>query len=66
MKTATPLSSMNPLSSPARCWATWFTRGLVSAQLVSAPSRSPCCELLIDCEEDRTLRAVLVGMPQEG
>jgi len=27
---------------------------------------STCAELLIDCEEDRKLRAVLVGMLREG
>jgi hypothetical protein len=27
---------------------------------------APLAELLIDCEEDRALRAVLVGMQREG
>jgi hypothetical protein len=32
----------------------------------SYPKRRTFAELLIDCEEDRVLRAVLVGMLREG
>jgi hypothetical protein len=34
--------------------------------LVGQPGNTAFAELLIDCEEDRVLRAVLVGMLREG
>jgi hypothetical protein len=38
-----------------------FERARPDRQLLGESGRGPFAELLIDCEEDRTLRAVLVA-----
>ena len=39
---------------------------MLTARLRDLTARRTFAELLIDCEEDRVLRAVLVGMLREG
>jgi hypothetical protein len=41
-------------------------RAALIGELGSNPPSRSAAELLIDCEEDRTLQAVLVGMLREG
>jgi len=43
-----------------------FERGNRIGEFWSYPQSRAFAELLIDCEEDQTLRAVLVGMLREG
>lgn len=38
----------------------------MNAMMRAKPQDRAFAELLIDCEEDRTLKAVLVGMLREG
>ena len=42
-----------------------FERAARIGEFWSFPQSRTFAELLTDCEEDRTLRAVLVGMPRE-
>jgi hypothetical protein len=41
-------------------------RAALIGKIWSHPGAAAAAELLIDCEEDRALRAVLVGMLREG
>ena len=56
-----PVRGRVPLPTSCSQASTAPTRPL----LLKEPKDRTFCELLVDCEEDCVLRAVLVGMPRE-
>jgi len=64
-----PASSFRPRSprrASPRPHAARFRPGRSDRRVLGNPKTRAFAELLMDCEEDRTLRDVLIGMLREG